>query len=236
MSSQAPPLRRERELGTRVRVSSAEADSTRIARLSPAASLGLVVALTLAWGVLMSRFEQGGVYWTMGVYALAVAAVLGFVYGPRLRRLFRPSARDVALGVSVGAGMTLATYPAYALALRLFPGLESRVVALYAESRQEALVVALAWVVVILVVEELLFRAAWIEALRSYVSPPVAAALSLSLYAIAQLGSGSAIVGLLALCCGGLWTVLRMWSGSLWPPVLAHMIWTPIVIILYPIA
>lgn len=211
-------------------------ESRPVPRLSSSVSLVLLCVLTITWALLMGRFDEGGVYWTMGVYALAVTCVVGPAFDTLLRELLKPSLRDVALGLGVGAAMTAATYPAYRLASSWFPALQGHVAELYADSRQESLAVALLWVVIILVVEELLWRAAWIEALRAYVDPRLAAVLSVGLYALAQLGSGSWIVALLALCCGGVWTLLRMWSHSLWPPLLAHLVWTPVVILICPIA
>ena len=61
-------------------------------------------------------------------------------------------------------------------------------------------------------------------------------AVSVLSYAAAQACSGSLIVGLLALCCGTLWTFERERTGSLIAPLLSHMIWTPVVILLRPVA
>jgi hypothetical protein len=59
--------------------------------------------------------------------------------------------------------------------------------------------------------------------------------LRLCSYALAQLGTGSCIVMLLAGVCGSIWTLQRRLTLSLLPPLLAHLIWTPIVIWLHPV-
>jgi membrane protease YdiL (CAAX protease family) len=59
--------------------------------------------------------------------------------------------------------------------------------------------------------------------------------LSVASYAAAQLGSGSWIVMLLAIVCGTIWTLQRHFTRSLLAPLLAHLIWTPVVILLHPV-
>jgi membrane protease YdiL (CAAX protease family) len=59
--------------------------------------------------------------------------------------------------------------------------------------------------------------------------------LSVASYAAAQIGTGSWILVLLALVCGTVWTLQRRWSRSLLSPLLAHLIWTPVVILLHPV-
>jgi membrane protease YdiL (CAAX protease family) len=60
-------------------------------------------------------------------------------------------------------------------------------------------------------------------------------AISVATYAAAQFGTGSWIVMLLALVCGTLWTLQRQLTRSLLSPLLAHLIWTPTVILFYPV-
>ena len=39
----------------------------------------------------------------------------------------------------------------------------------------------------------------------------------------------------MALVCGAIWSILRVYTGSLVAPLVAHLIWTPAVIFLYPV-
>jgi membrane protease YdiL (CAAX protease family) len=42
-------------------------------------------------------------------------------------------------------------------------------------------------------------------------------------------------VSLIALVCGSIWTVLYRYTGSLTPSLIAHGIWSPTVIVLFPV-
>lgn len=195
----------------------------------------MLLGMSLVWAVLLRQFGEGQIYWIMGPYAAAISAVLMTLRSHALLRRLRPKARDVAIGIGVGVGMTLATYPAFAAARALFPELAAEVAELYRQSHDESLATALAWVVVILTAEELLWRGAWIEALTARFGPFRAGALSVVIYALTQLSSGSFIVCLLAFCCGAIWTAQRYYTGSLLAPLLSHLIWTPTVILLVPV-
>jgi membrane protease YdiL (CAAX protease family) len=51
------------------------------------------------------------------------------------------------------------------------------------------------------------------------------------LYALAHLSLGSPLLVGLALACGLFWSGLRSWSGSLVPPLLAHLVWDAVIIL-----
>jgi membrane protease YdiL (CAAX protease family) len=195
----------------------------------------LLAALTVLWGIVMRQFGDHEIYTIVGSYALCVSAVVLVCYRRELRSWFRLRARDVLTGVLVGGAMTALTYPIYRLAVALLPALEPVVAGLYRSSHKGSLSVAVLWVLLIIAAEELLFRGAWLLALEGHMSKGAALGLSVVFYAAAQAFSGSLIVGLLALCCGTLWTLERIWTGSLIAPLLSHMIWTPVVILLYPV-
>jgi uncharacterized protein len=195
----------------------------------------LLSALTVAWGLVMRQFGEREIYTIVGSYALGVIGVLLVLYRNEARSWLLPRARDVGVGFLVGGVMTALTYPIYRLSVSLVPALEPVVVGLYRTSHKGSMAAALLWVLVIIAAEELLFRGAWLLALERHLSKSVAFGSSIVLYAAAQAFSGSLIVGLLALCCGALWTLERMLTGSLIAPLLSHMIWTPVVLLLYPV-
>lgn len=199
------------------------------------AALGMLTAVTALWGAMMLQFGARAIYWLAGSYALLASALVAWVLGHELRALLRPRLRDVGVGLAVGAAMTLATYPVYRLAVAWLPWLEQHVAELYRTSHEERLLTALAWVLVISFAEELLFRGAWPLALERRLGSRGASVASVALYAGAQTCTGSLIVGLLALCCGTLWTLERQLTGSIVPSILSHMIWTPTVILLRPV-
>jgi len=195
----------------------------------------MLLAMSVAWAALLGQFGRGNIYWIMGPYAVAMSTVLLTLRSESLLRTLHPNARNVAIGCAVGVAMTVATYPAFWLAQQRFPQLTANVAQLYRQSHDEALVIALLWVVVLAAAEELLWRGAWVEALTARFGALGAGTLSVLIYAGAQLGSRSFIVCLLAICCGAIWTVERYYTRSLVAPLISHLIWTPTTILLFPV-
>ena len=198
-------------------------------------ALVLLIGLTVVWGFMMLQFGSQEIYPLVGSYALFASAAALLAFGPALRATLRVDWRSVGIGLGVGVLMTLATYPVYRLTVQLVPALEPVVRGLYRTSHKEDLWTALAWVVVILSAEELLFRGAWLLALERRWGRRAALATSVGLYVLAQACTGSLIVALLALTCGLVWTLERMFTGSVVAPWLSHLIWTPTVILLRPV-
>lgn len=219
--------------------SPSHAQSQENADVSPGPARGLelwsVLALTGLWIVMISRFGEGDVYSVMGPFACAVCVLCFVLRRAELLKQFRSSWRALLLGLLVGVVMTVLTYPAFQLAAKIIPGLQEQVKALYHGARTTSLARALAWTCAPIVAEELLFRGVLPHALTQLVSERSAYALAILLYGLAQLGSGSLIVCLLAIVCGVIWTVLRVRTESLAPALIAHFIWTPITIFLYPV-
>lgn len=197
--------------------------------------LWLIFGLSAIWGVLMHQFGESPIYWVMGPYAFVASVVLLVTRGHALRSRLRPTFRLVAFGVGMGVLMTLLTYPAFNLSKQFFPQLVGNVGDLYRQSQAERLGVALVSVTVIATAEELLWRGAWYEAWYPRIGPLKAGAVAVASYALTQLCSGSFIVCLLALVCGTAWTLMRHYTKSMVPALIAHLIWTPTVILLVPV-
>ena len=206
-----------------------------MAALDRLRGLPLLGLLTVCWGLFMRQFGEQEIYATVGGYALFVSAVVLLIYRREVPSWFRFGLREAAIGVGMGALMTGLTYPLYRLAAALLPSLSVTVATLYRSSDERNLGLALCWVFVILSAEELLFRGAFLVALERHMSRPTALCVSTLAYAAAQAFSGSLLVGLLALCCGSVWAIERMLTGSLVAPLLSHMVWTPVVILLCPV-
>lgn len=192
--------------------------------------LGLIVG----WAVLVQHFG-GNISTILGPFALIVSLVVAALWREQLQAWFRPTRRAVVSGLGMGALMTLVTYPAFSLAGALFPSLRADVAALYQNTARTPLAETLPWVIVIILAEELLWRGALLHAFSRRVPERWAMAISISSYAVAQFGTRSWIVMLLALVCGSLWTLQRCRTGSLLSSLLAHLIWTPVVIFLHPV-
>lgn len=202
------------------------------------ASIGqglLVVALNISWALVMARFGRGDIYWVVGLHALLVTAVVVALRGASLRERLRPRRQDVVLGIAVGVLMTAGTYVVFEAARALVPGLAAHVARLYRAAGTETPAIALAWTLVILTGEELLWRGAWIDVWSSRLGATTAAVSSVVAFSLTQLASGSLIVALLACSCGAIWTGLRMHTGRVVPGLIAHAIWTPIVILFHPV-
>lgn len=215
--------------------SSGVAQAARSSVPRGALSASLLVTLMVAWCLLIRRFGEGNVYAVIGPYACAVC-ILSLATDPRhMLEVLRPRVAPIAIGFAVGVVMTVLTYPVFQIARSLFPSLDVAVQALYSGARSTTLAKALGWVVAIICAEELLFRGAFVRALCRFLPERPAYALSLLLYVLAQLGTGSLIVALLALVCGTIWTLQRVLTGSLLSPLIAHLIWSPTVILLYPV-
>lgn len=195
----------------------------------------VLIALTACWGLMMLQFGRREIYWLVGGYALFASACVLLLYGKRLASSLRVDLRSVLVGLGVGALMTVLTYPVYRLAVQLVPWLEPTVRGLYRTSHKEDMTTAVAWTIVILATEELLFRGAWLLWLEERLGKRAALFACVALYALAQACTGSFVVALLALCCGTLWTLERMLTGSVVAPLLSHLIWTPTVILLRPV-
>jgi uncharacterized protein len=196
----------------------------------------LLAGMIVAWSLLMRRFGAGDIYAVIGPYACGVSATLIALRARALRVWLRPSARAIAIGVVVGVGMTLLTYPTFRLAAALWPDLRVSVHGLYAGASSTTPPTAVAWLVAIVLAEELLFRGVLPDLLQSWLAEGSAYLLCWIVYGLAQYGPGSLIVVLMAVVCGAVWTLQRRYTASLWSPLIAHLIWTPVVIVLYPVA
>lgn len=203
--------------------------------LRSVASLAVLASLILAWFFVIQRFGEGDVYAVLGPFACAVSVVSAVLYPRAMVTWLRPTPRAFAIGLGFGLAMTALTYPVFHVVSALMPSLDAQVAGLYHGARSTTLAKAFAWVVAIILAEELLFRGAWPAALQRFCGERAAYAVSLVLYSLAQFGTGSWIVVLMAFVCGAVWTAQRLWTGSLLSPLVSHLIWSPTVILLYPV-
>lgn len=192
-------------------------------------------AIVLLWIAVMSRFGEGDVYPPLGGFALGVIAFVVWAARRVVLAGLRLRAGDLVLGASVGVATTLLTYPVFDLAVACLPQLQPMVLELYREAAVGSLASRLGWVFVIIVAEELLFRGLLPALLRSRLSDGWRIVAAIGLYAASTLGSASIIVFAMALVMGTIWMVLRHLTDSLVPGLVAHLIWTPSVILIWPV-
>jgi membrane protease YdiL (CAAX protease family) len=205
--------------------------ATRIRALE----LWVALALIVVWFALLTKFGAGDIYAVLGPYACVVAIVCYALRPRELRAALAVNLRSVLYGVGAGLVMTFLTYPAFRLAVQLVPQLDEQVQSLYTGAYSTTVPKALAWLTALVLAEEMLFRGLLPSALRERTGQRNAYVVALIAYTLAQLGSGSWIVALLAFGCGAVWTLLKAQSGSLLAPLIAHAIWTPTLILLYPV-
>ncbi len=205
------------------------------ARRSARRGVILCGGLAAAWALLIRTFGDGDVYPVLGPFAVAVVAVVIAIRAKTLAQELEPTARAVVSGLLVGVVMAAATYPVFDWVSSLVPGLRSHVAYLYRAAATRTVWQSLPWVVVIILAEEFLFRGALLEAFERRFRVVISGALCVVIYVLAQAGTGSGIVALMALVCGSIWTVQRHLTRSLLSPLISHLIWTPTVILLRPV-
>lgn len=93
----------------------------------------------------------------------------------------------------------------------------------------------LATVALVVIAEEAIWRGALLGALRADHGPVAAVVLSAAIYAAAQAGAGSVVLVMAAFGLGIAWGALALATGGLFAPLVAHLVWTPIVLVLVPL-
>jgi hypothetical protein len=163
------------------------------------------------------------------------------------RRAVRLSGAAVATGIAVGLMMVAFTHFAYARLADLVPGMTNATASLLALLNVSGFspLPRAGLVVVIATCEEVLFRgplspasgapgrAGFRGLARADVARIVAAA---AVYALATATLGSPLLVLCALLCGVAWGTIRLLTGSLLAPVIAHVVWDLGVLIIWPLA
>ena len=174
-----------------------------------------------------------------------------------------PIVGDLLVGLVVGVATLGATYGLYPILRGLWPPLQAEVQGLYVLAAVSPR--ALVAVFVVVTAEECIWRRAWPRAMASLMTLSMSAPESFPsggssspkgesqnrrnlatgtatvlvpsvAYALSQLGSGSLLLAAAALGLGSVWAALAWWRGGrLLAPLVAHMLWTPTVLGLWPL-
>lgn len=200
------------------------------------------IALTLlastGWSLSFLLFEGRSIYEPLALFGLGVSLLsLRLDPGPLLP-LLRPNLRS--LGAGVGAGLLLVglTYLFTPLVAQV-PIIRDELLAMIGRMRvmsSPTLAVCLtAWIIF---VEEWIWRG--VITLphtfgKAELNPYLPLLLSSTLYALAQLGSGSVVLVAIALVFGLIWGLIRNLYGSLITPLVCHWIWDLCVLGLWPV-
>jgi membrane protease YdiL (CAAX protease family) len=184
-------------------------------------------AFAFAWGR-----THGALYASLAAVA-CVIVVVTLIVSREQHALWWPMTKpvhDAALGVLVGVVTLVATYVGYPL-VRPWFGDEVRALYVLAAITPQALGLTL----VVIVGEEVLWRGALTSSLLARCRPWVAIALASVVYGAAQGGSGSVLLVVAAVAFGLVWGALRVWTGGLVAPLIAHLLWTPVVLGAFPL-
>ncbi|MBL8951190.1 MAG: CPBP family intramembrane metalloprotease [Myxococcaceae bacterium] len=194
--------------------------------------LTLVVVATVVWAALPAVLGIG-LATTVGLPALSVLLVVGVVAldGGTVKPLLKPNPKHLALGLGAGVVMTAVTYPAYLLVAHLYPPLSGAVALAQQPLEQVDPLAYLPRMLVVIVAEELVFRGAWLGRHQSR----RLGLFAWGAYVLAQVGMGTWIVAALAAACGACWLLLRLRTHGLWAPLVAHLVWSPTVLLFLPV-
>lgn len=176
----------------------------------------------------------------IGTGAAALTALLALWLGARpvLRSNFRsPAAMNLLVGFAVGVLMSIATWWLYPISVSLFPPIQTEVETLYALLRQApGPVRAFPVLLLVVAVEELVWRGVAIDLFSKSIGPWRAMVVSALLYVLPQVALRSPLLIIVALCCGLLWGALRVQTKGLAAPLLAHLVWNNLVFVWHPVA
>lgn len=201
---------------------------TEVVRLLPVLSF-------LLWTAGVAAGRYAGIWRATGTAALLLLALAMFYDGRRLAGLLRPSIPLILWGVAAALGQIAATYMLYIPAARLLPFLPGEMSKLYALFGSFDLVRTVVLLPLIILSEEVIWRGSVQSTATDRCGPLAGAGLAALLYAAAHVLSGSLLLPLTALGCGLYWSLLRRLTGSLIPPLIAHLGWDFTVLVVLPL-
>jgi membrane protease YdiL (CAAX protease family) len=218
----------------RARIASAvRRDSTR--GIGPANSTPFAAAIVLMWCIAAASAGRIGIWPAMGGAALLLGAAALVFDRAASRDLLRPRAELVLLGLLAGATMAAATWTLYPLLAHAAPFIGADTRSLYSAFRAPSRWGALLALAPVILGEELVWR----SVVQSTVARGFGAArgvvLAAVLYALAHAPLGSPVLVLAALACGLSWGTLRATTGSVVPPLVAHVVWDVLVLVWLPL-
>jgi uncharacterized protein len=189
---------------------------------------GVALSLVLWYFLFVRRRERlwtatwlvAGALIAYSVAVLAALGELGDTIGP-------VGAAELAAGVAVGTAWLAATHVGHAVLARIFPGFVDQVRDLYRLGEDEAPSRVAGPVVAMAVGEELLFRGV-VQGLTGF-------AVGVVVYAGVQAVERKWALVLAAVISGVIWGGLFELTGGLAAPVVAHVIWTLGLVLVWPL-
>lgn len=197
---------------------------------------GAAAAFALLWLAAAIAGRWIGAWPALGGAAVTLGLAVLLLDGPASRALLRPRLGPVLTGAVVGALMTAATYLFDPPLLRAWPAAAADTVRLYAAFRAPSMALVSLALPFVILGEELVWRGAVQGALVGRLGPRAGVPAAALVYALAHMPLGYPVLVLVAFLCGLVWGRLRVTSGSLVAPLLAHLLWDAFVLLWFPLA
>jgi membrane protease YdiL (CAAX protease family) len=195
----------------------------------------LPLVCTAAWAAAAAGARLLGIWTAIGAAAIALGAAVLVLDGAAVRKIFVPRPWLVLLGAGVGATMAAATYLLYPLFSGVAPFVARDTAILYSAFRAPSPVAVLVAFLPVIVGEELVWRGVEQAALARRFGAYGGAVVAAVAYALAHAPFGSPVLVLAALACGLCWGALRAATGSLVPPLVAHILWDAVILLWLPL-
>jgi membrane protease YdiL (CAAX protease family) len=219
-----PSLRLAPDATHRELLDRASAASSTLRWFLPLAIVAML-ALPLLWPNVWLRMTAVEV--TMAALAL-LAVPLPW------RALARPGVRTIGVGLMAAAGLYAACGLGFFALRWLAPGVAAQAGTMLGWTAQLPLSVQLPLLVVVVIGEDIVWRAAIGLPLCARAGPLAGCLLSGAAFAVAHVTSGPPLLWLAALGCGAFWTALLLRTRSLVATIVCHGVWDLAVIYVAP--
>lgn len=202
---------------------------------TPRRDLAFALFVVVAWFAASAISGTFGAWPALGGAAIALGLVVALARPAGTRSLLRGNARLVGLGVLVGAAMIVLSYLVQPRLVGLVPYVADETAALYEAVRMLSPVAVALLLAPVTLGEELSWRGAVQDGLVRGFGTRSGVAATAVLYALAIAPMGSSLLVAIALAWGLGWGTLRAATGSLVPSVVAHVTWSAVVVLAFPI-
>ncbi len=201
---------------------------------APDGAPGLPLAAATAWIAAAAAARWLGIWIALGGTALALGAVV-MALDRAARTALRPTPVRILIGAAAGLVLAAGTHLAFPVLARLEPWIARDTALLYAAFRAPPGRWASLALAPIVLGEELVWRGSVQGALAGRLGRAAGVPLAALAYALAHVPLGSPVLLLVAFGCGLAWGALRALTGSLVPPLVAHLAWDVLVLLWLPL-
>jgi membrane protease YdiL (CAAX protease family) len=194
----------------------------------------LAVACGVIWFVAAASTGSSNIWQAIGGAAV-VLGVAVLLLDQGLRTLLRPNLGGLLTGLATGGMMTIATYVLYPVVASRLPSIPSETALLYAAFRAPSRLLASLALGPVILGEGLVWRGIVQSALVRRLGPWAGVSAAAVAYALALVPLGSPVMVAVALLCGFVWGTLRLRTASLFPTLVAHLLWDGVVLFWLPL-